>query len=109
MVSLWIAAVALSLAGFHSQWHTLPALHDALTGAILLAPLALPAGFAATLGLQIPVSQIIVVAAVYWPVVFFMHYQFIRRRRPELFAGVTAVVLISSWKWQVMALGLIGL
>lgn len=109
LFSLWLAGVALSLAGFFSQWGTLPAMHDAVTGATLLAVLALPAGFAATLGLKVPASQIIMVAAVYWPVVIFMQYQFLRRRRPELFAGVIVVVLISSWKWQVLAQGLIGI
>lgn len=108
LVSLWVAAVAFSLAGFFSRWGTLPATDDALIGATLLAALALPAGFAATLGLSVPASQVIFVAAVYWPVVFFMHYQFLRRRRPELCAGVAVVVLISSWKWQVIAQGLIG-
>ena len=87
----------------------MPAIDDALLGATVLAVLALPAGFAATLGLTVPDSQVMFVAAVYWPVVFFMHYQFLRRRRPELCAGVAVVVLISSWKWQVIAQGLIGM
>ena len=109
LLSLWAAAVGLSFAGFAAQWGTLPASEDALVGATLLAALALPAGFAATLGLAVPASQVIFVAVVYWPVVFFMHYQFLRRRRPELCAGVAVVVLISAWKWQVIAHGLIGI
>ena len=109
LVSLWVAALALSMAGFFAQWGTLPAPNDAMMGATLLAAFALPAGFAATLGLQVPVGQIMFVAVVYWPVLFFMHYQFLRKRRPELLAGVAIVVLMSAWKWQVMANGLIGL
>ena len=109
LVSLWCAAVAVSLAGFQAQWNTLPAQGDIVAGATLYAGHALPAGFAATLGLRVPAGEILLLAVVYWPVMFYAHYMFVRRRRPELFAGVTMLVLLSAWKWQVMAQGLIGL
>ena len=109
VVGLWLGAIAMSLLGFYDRWEKLPAFADALSAGALLAGFALPFSFAQTLGARVPLSDAMLIAAVYWPVFGFAHYQFLRRRRPQLFAALVILVAMSAWRWQINAQGMLGI
>ena len=104
VVGLWLGAIAMSLLGFYDRWEKLPAFADALSAGALLAGFALPFSFA-----RVPLSDAMLIAAVYWPVFGFAHYQFLRRRRPQLFGALVILVAMSAWRWQINAQGMLGI
>ena len=106
---MWLAAIAISLLGFYDAYDVLPALGDALTGGLALGGIALPLSFAQALGARVPLGDAVYIAAVYWPVLLYAHYQFLVRRRPQLFAALVILVALSAWRWQINAQGLMGL
>ena len=109
LVGVWAGAIAISLLGFFNTYGTLPTLVDGARGGIILGGLALPLSFSQTLGARVPLDDVFFVAAFYWPVLLYAHYQFVARRRPQLFAALVILVAMSAWRWQINAQGLMGL
>ena len=108
VVLMWMGAIGMSMLGFHHTYGALPALADALTGGMVLGGIALPLSFAQALGARVPLDNAVFLAAGYWPVLLYAHYQFLARRRPQLFAALVILVALSAWRWQINVQSLMG-
>ena len=109
VMALWLCAFVVSLLGYYDRWNAVPSMTESLIGTVLLSGFALPLSFAQTLGAKIPLENVMFLAAAYWPVFGFAHYQFLRRRRPQLFGALVILVALSAWRWQINVQGMMGI
>ena len=108
---LLIAAIALSMTGFHVSWGRLPEPMDAVMGCTLLAPLALPKAFGDILHFTEPISTrgVVPMAIGFWATIGLLLWLALRRRSIGALLMIAAMVLVGAWNWQVVANAMIGL
>ena len=111
LVGLACACIIVSLLGFRLKWGVWPGPGDLVMGLTLLAPFALPKGFADTLGLTNPHSTrgIIPALILFWPITGGLIWYTVKSRRAVAFILLALLGLTASLNWQVVANGLIGL
>ena len=103
--------LAISILSFKIKWGVWPDLTDILMGITLLAPFAIPKAFADTLGMTNPRSTIGVLpmVVVYWPIILSLLWYTVRSRLAAVFALLALISIISSFNWQIVATGLMGI
>ena len=111
MLGLWPIAAVISILGFHEQWNSMPDAATVVLGNTLLAPFALAKAFGDTIGLTSPNSLrgLFVAVALFWPAVLMLAAAVVVKRSRVGFVVLTVLVGIASWKWLVVAAGMVGI
>lgn len=108
---IWALAIIIALVGFYITWSHLPALMDTIMSVTLLAPFALPKSFADIIGVTSMGSTrgVIPAAAIYWPLLIALHWLAYKTKSIIVFLILAAIVLLSSYKWFVVGIGMMGI
>ena len=111
MLGLWPIAAVVSFLGFQQQWNTMPDVATVLMGNTLLAPFALAKSFGDVIGLTTANSLcgLFIAIATFWPTVLILAATVVVKQSRFSFVALTVMVLIASWKWLVVAAGMVGI
>lgn len=111
IMGLWPIAAVVSFLGFQQQWNTMPDTATVLMGNTLLAPFALAKSFGDMIGLTSAnsLSGLFIAIGTFWPAVLTLGAAVVVKQSRFAFVGLTVMVLVASWKWLVVAAGMVGI
>ena len=112
LLALWAVCNGVGVAGFHARWQHLPEALEVFMGNTLLLPFALPKAFGNVIGITSAGSLrgLLPMMVVFWPAVLCLTLAFLRSRfRWVAYTLLATMLLLASWQWLIVSVGMLGL
>ena len=112
LLALWPVCLGVAVAGFWAQWRQLPEIGELIIGNTLMLPFALPKAFGDVICITArnSASGVPKMMAIFWPVTLGLILAFLRSRfRWIAYAALATMLLLASWQWLIVSVGMMGL